>query len=160
MDTTPELFFPEFDSTAAMWPLAAMIFLMVGVLGGFFLIVAAFMPAISWVQRVLAAVGGLALMAGGIGIFAGSIIESDEREASNAEIRENRADFIEDRGVRIPDSRWEDLEFPVEKPEEDERYGIAQGEYQGKIVSVVLAWESGELKLYKTDGEELTVVSR
>lgn len=160
MDTTPELFFPEFDAVAAMWPLAAMIFLMVGVLGGFLLSLVAFMTVISWVRRVLAAVGGLALMAGGIGIFAGSIIESNEKEASNAAIRENRAAFIEDRGVRIPDSRWEDLEFPTYEPAGDERYGIAQGEYQGKIVSVVLAWESGELKLYKTDGEELTVVSR
>lgn len=160
MDTTSEIFFPAFDATAAMWPLAAMIFMVVGVMGGMFVGSLALTRGISKISRVIAAIGGLALMAGGVGIFMGAISQSDEKAASSAEIRENRADFIEDRGVRIPDSRWDDLEFPTYEPAEDERYGIAQGEYQGKIVSVVLAWEAGELKLYKTDGEELTVLSR
>lgn len=73
-------------------------------------------------------------------------------------IRENRQAFFTDRGVYVPDSEWEDLDFPTYEPTEDARFGIAQAELDGRIVDVRLAWEDGEMVLYRTEGFVLEVL--
>ncbi len=89
-----------------------------------------------------------------------NVLASQEKALNEAAetVAKNRIAFFEERGVRVPDFQWSSLEFPREEPTEDERFGIAQAEYGGKVVSVLLAWEDGELKLYSTDGEELRPV--
>ncbi len=97
-------------------------------------------------------------MAGAAITFSVSLSAMDERKEAEDIVKQNRVAFFEDRGVRVPDSQWSSLDFPREEPTGDERFGIAQAEYEGKVVSVLLAWEDGELKLYSTDGEELRPV--
>lgn len=159
MDTTPELFFDAnanpMAGIALLFPM--MIFPMIGLIILLFSICS---EGLRKSIRIGGSLVGIAVMVFSALLSLAMIRESDERAAANAGIRENRTAFIEDRGVRIPDSRWEDLEFPVYEPQEDQRFGIAQGEYKGKVVSVVLAWEDGELKLYSTEGEELKPLDR
>ncbi len=154
-----ELFFPPFDATAAMWPLVAGLLMLVFVVGGVAVSMSVgFSPEFSRKVRVAVPVLGLSLALVGVFIFTSMVTDSDAKEERNAAIRENRHSFMEDRGVYIPDSEWENLDFPWERPTEDEKFGIAQAEHGGKVVLVMLAWENGELKLYSTDGAELRPV--
>lgn len=154
-----ELFFPPFDATAAMWPLVAGLLMLVFVVGGVAVSMSVgFSAEFSRKVRLAVPVLCLSLAFVGVFIFTSMVTDSDAKEARNAAIRENRHSFVEDRGVYIPDSEWENLDFPWERPTEDEKFGIAKAEHEGKVVSVLLAWEGGELKLYSTDGEELRPV--
>lgn len=100
---------------------------------------------------VVMALGGVAAMVVGHNL-------SQEVSASFDTIRENREAFFTDRGVYVPESQWENLEFPAYEPTEDARFGIAQAELDGKIVDVRLAWENGEMVLYRTEGVLLEVL--
>jgi len=154
-----ELFFPPFDATAAMWPLVAGLLMLVFVVGGVAIAMSVgFGAGFSRKVRVAVPVLGLFFALVGVFIFTSMLADSDAKEERNAAIRENRQAFMKDRGVYIPDSEWENLDFPWERPTKDEKFGIAQAEYEGKVVSVLLAWENGELKLYSTDSEELRPV--
>jgi hypothetical protein len=157
---TDELFFPPFDASAAMWPLTLMILLLVGIMSGFFFVcVVAANSEFSLRSRLAGGLTGVALIAVCVTAGVAAKVEGDAREVRYQAIRDNRTAFVEDRGVFVPDSQWENLDFPADRPTEDERFGIAQAEYDGKVVTVRLAWEDGELKLYRTDGEELLPVN-
>lgn len=107
-------------------------------------------------RELVIGLAGASLSLFGVIALAGSAINiKNEREEVINTVSENRAAFLSDRGVYIPDSQMSKLEFPGQRPTEDEKFGIAQAEYQGKVISVFLTWEDGELKLYRTDGQEL-----
>lgn len=139
-----------------MWPLAAVIIMAVFGVGGALALLSGLVEK-EWRLRwrfAMVVVGGASL-AGAVLVSVSVFGGSDALEARNSAIRENRTAFIENRGVYIPDSQMKNLEFPTYRPTDDEKFGIAQAEYQGKVISVFLTWEDDELKLYRTDGQEL-----
>lgn len=153
---TDELFFPPFNGTSAMWLLIAALLCIFLIIGGFIILVwGASQGAWQKRWRVSIAVFGLATMASGFVIASSSFSASQAQNIEYEAIRENRDAFISDRGVYIPDLQMENLEFPTYRPTKDAKFGIAQAEYEGKVISVFLTWEDDELKLYRTDGQEL-----
>lgn len=153
-----EIFFRDYNPSMAPLGIVMLLFGIL-VLGICVFLSGAFSEKAHRVYRAGAVILGVLIAAGAVWGMFNQVTESNEKEARNEILRENRAAFVEDRGVYIPDSNWADLEFPIEEPTGDERFGIAQGEYQGRIVSVLLVWEDGELKLYSTEGDEIEPLS-
>lgn len=102
-------------------------------------------------SRFLMSIGAIAT----VGFAALSFAALGPLWAERAAVEEARDAFILERGVSITDSQMEELDWPFQKPTDDEKFGIAQAEYDGETVSVFLAWEGGEMKLYRLSGQEL-----
>lgn len=160
--TVSDIFFPDFNATAAMMPLAMMLFVIVGIMSGFVIVVmAASSKNLSKKKQIISSFLGLLLIVASVISSVIFINVSNDQEAVNDQIRENRDSFIHSCGVNLSDENKWNLDLPAYHPTENKQYGIVQGTLNNEVVDLSLAWKNDQLILSvdKHDGNGLVICS-